>query len=72
MFLFQFDKEMILQNQPWFFNKALLVLKDFDGFLASEKIKLDFCPIWIQVHGLPIEIMNDKIAVAIGSSIGRC
>ena len=74
IFIFRFgnglEKEREIQKQPWSFNKSLLVLRDFDGMSKPEDINMDWCPFWVQVHGLPLGLMNERIGLVLGESIG--
>ena len=54
------EKEKILIQQPWSFNKALVVFQDFDGVVSLKGLKLDWYPLWIQIHGLPLGMMNAR------------
>ena len=44
VYIFQFgswlENEKILIQQPWSFNKALLVMKEFDGKNTADSIEL--------------------------------
>ena len=46
-------------------------MEDFDGFSTPERIRIEYCPFWAQIHGLPLGMMNEKIAMAVGSSIEK-
>ena len=74
LFIFHFDdnleKERVLMRQPWSFNKSLLVLGNFAGHEKPEDVNLQWCPFWVQIHGLPIGLMTVKIATVLGESIG--
>ena len=56
-------------QQPWSFNKSLVVMKDFDGHNTPKSIEISWCPFWVQIHGIPLRKMNEKVAQAIGKSI---
>ncbi|XVF71961.1 hypothetical protein PTKIN_Ptkin12aG0082300 [Pterospermum kingtungense] len=75
VFVFQFEdaveKDRVLLGQPWTFNKSLLVLNDFDSSMFPEKVNMNWCPFWVQVHGLPLDLMNEKIGIVIGETIGE-
>ena len=47
MYVFQFEdrseKDKVLVRQPWLFNKALIVLAEFDGFSSLEDVNMDWC-----------------------------
>ena len=57
-------------RQPWFFNKSLLVLAPFDGKSKLEEVNLQCCSFWIQIHGLPLGMMIEKIGVVLGETMG--
>ncbi|OMP03234.1 hypothetical protein COLO4_10561 [Corchorus olitorius] len=75
LYIFQFEseveKERVYQQGPWNFNKALLVLKNYDAFISVEEIKLEWCAFWIQVHDLPLGFMTESVGKAIGDSFGE-
>ena len=60
LFIFFFEdplkKDRVIQKQLWSFNKSLLVMT--------------WCPFWVQAHGLPLSLMNEKIGTVIGEVIG--
>ena len=74
LYLFYFDdpleKDKALQKQPWSFNKSLMILKDFDGLSKLEEADMDWCPFWVQAHGLPLGLMNEKVGVVLGEALG--
>ena len=45
VYVFQFEdgseKDKVLVRQPWSFNKALIVLADFDGFSFPTDVNMD-------------------------------
>lgn len=64
LYIFQFEdakeKDRAFLRQPWSFNKSLIVFKEFDGLSVLESINMNRSPFWIQVHGLPLGIMNTR------------
>ena len=74
-FLFYFDneteKDRVFQNQPWSFNKSLIVFKEFDGHTRPDNVNMDWCNFNVQIHGLPLNLMNEKIGVILGESMGE-
>ena len=74
VFIFHFEdigkKENVLLRQPWLFNKSLLVLENYDGHSKPEEFKLHWCPFWVQIHGLQLGMMTEKIGFILRESIG--
>ncbi|XVF50675.1 hypothetical protein PTKIN_Ptkin04bG0121000 [Pterospermum kingtungense] len=75
LFIFNFQSEMkkgkVILRQPWFFNKALLILKEFDGSEELESLDISHCPFWVQIYGFPIRFISEKIGVVVGEKIGE-
>ena len=64
------EKDRVIQKQPWSFDKSLLVMKVFDGHSKLEAVNLSWCSFWVQAHGLPLGLMNEKIGTVLGDAIG--
>ncbi|XVE68340.1 hypothetical protein DITRI_Ditri09bG0060200 [Diplodiscus trichospermus] len=47
-----------------------LFISKFNGLLRPESINLDWCPFWVQIHGLPLGLMSKRIGVVIGKALG--
>ncbi|XWS48124.1 hypothetical protein CRYUN_Cryun13aG0046200 [Craigia yunnanensis] len=41
------------------------------GNVPPEEVKMDECAFSVQIHGLPLRLMNEKVAMVVGRSIGR-
>ena len=72
MFVFQFEdimeKERVLLCQPWSFNKSMLILSSFDGKSKPEEVNLQWCSFWVQIHGLSLGLMTEKIGTVLEES----
>ena len=70
VFVFQFEdfveKDMVLVRQPWSFNKSVIVLNEFDGLFSLDDVNMKWYPFWIQIHGLPLGLMNKNIEIILG------
>lgn len=75
VFLFQFedieDKAAILMDGPWSVMNSLLILKPLVEGLVVSRMDFSKCPIWVQIHGLPVEKMNRSNAITIGRRFGK-
>ncbi|OMO64639.1 reverse transcriptase [Corchorus capsularis] len=75
LYIFQFDdaneRDRVLVNQPWSFNRSLLLLREFSGLQVPEEVNFDTCPIWMRVFKLPILLMTEKIGRAVGAAMGN-
>lgn len=69
LFLFQFvetkDKEKILEEGPWSFDRYVLVLKE-PWVEQPSKITIEKIPFWVRVYDLPLEAMTKETAMVVG------
>ncbi|XP_004293574.1 PREDICTED: uncharacterized protein LOC101304253 isoform X1 [Fragaria vesca subsp. vesca] len=76
LFLFVFgnmeDKQRVLDNGPWHFDNALLVLDYTDGTVSPSEMKLNHADLWVQVHNLPLLGMNVVLGRRIANYLGKC
>ena len=74
MVLFTFDSktevDTILANEPWSFDKHLMVLRRYDGVSDVQLMDFNLTPFWIQVHGIPIKFMNPTVAEGLCETAG--
>ena len=72
--LFTFDNkrevETIIENEPWSFDKHLMVLHRYDKDTPFEELQFNYTSFWVQVHDIPIRFMNQKVAAGICSQFG--
>ncbi|OMP02012.1 reverse transcriptase [Corchorus capsularis] len=75
LFVFQFadvlERDRVFVSQPWLFHKALLVLREFDGVQQPESITFETCPFWVKASGIPFQMRNERVGIAVGESMGR-
>ena len=75
LFLFNFNSEANRQrvrvNEPWHFDRALLLLKDLDPNDSPEECEFFYTHLWIQIHSLSISTITSSIGKIIGRQVGR-
>ncbi|KAJ1390976.1 Zinc finger, CCHC-type [Sesbania bispinosa] len=73
-FLFHFTDEdlmkRIIREAPWNVLGNHLNIQPWNPELSIEEVSFNLSPFWIQIHGLPIEMMTVKNASSIGSKLG--
>ena len=65
------DVDRILSNEPWSFDKSLVVTQRFDRNSSVEELSFDKASFWVQVHNIPIRYRNISVAEDICDSIGQ-
>ncbi|XBI25014.1 hypothetical protein VPH35_050012 [Triticum aestivum] len=74
LFLFTFNqqsgKRKAIEDGPWMFDKDLVVVEDYVPRRRMEDYEFNNIPIWVRVFGLPLGMMNEESAEAIGNLIG--
>lgn len=74
IWLFEFeevdDKRRVFEGRPWFFDRQILVIQEFDGSIPVSQMEFSFSPFWVQVHEMPLVCMNKTVGIKIGESMG--
>ncbi|KAL2933509.1 Aspartate--tRNA ligase 1 cytoplasmic [Bienertia sinuspersici] len=59
MYVFQFhhwrDKQKVLENQPWHFDRFALLLGDISDKVKPSETELHHLPMWVRVYNLPLK-----------------
>ena len=75
IFQFRFSLESQLQwvwdNGPWSFENNMLVLQRWEKGLTTKSVRFMSLPIWVQVYGLPFDLINEEAGLDIGQGIRR-
>jgi hypothetical protein len=64
------DLSRVLDLSPWNINGTPLFLKYWDNVSTYLDIDFSTAAFWVQVHGLPLDMMSEKNARSIGSCLG--
>ena len=43
----------------------------FNGFSSPKSVSIDWCPFWVQIHGLPLGLMNEKVGIVLVEALGE-
>lgn len=73
--LFVFDNKLdanrVLQNEPWSFDKHLIVFKRYNKDMVLEDYKLNEALLWVQVHNISMGHMDRETTEEIYSTVGK-
>lgn len=64
------DKNRVLRNAPWNFDKCLILLKEYDGKKKVCNLSIFEAMFWIRIYNLPFMARNIYIDQLIGNSLG--
>ncbi|XP_065636818.1 UPF0481 protein At3g47200-like [Quercus suber] len=64
------DAERVLQNEPWSFDKHLIVFQRYNKDTTLENYSLNEAALWVQVHNIPLGYMDKETAEEICSTVG--
>ena len=74
-FVFKFacegDKKRILELGPWNIEGFPLILKQWHQNMSVDDLDFSSIPLWVQLHGLPIEYMSKENVEEIGALVGE-
>lgn len=65
-FLFTFtslaDKDRVLGQGPWNFKGFYMILREWNSQETIDEVDLSLVEFWVQIHGLPLEIVDEDNA----------
>ncbi|XP_057444485.1 uncharacterized protein LOC130736706 [Lotus japonicus] len=74
LYVFRFfsekDREGVLKQGPWNFDKSLVVLQILDPDSIPAEVPLVRAAFWVRVHDLPLGLRKEAVAVSIGDFLG--
>ena len=65
------EAERVLAIEPWMYDKHLIILSRYDGSCPIQNIRFHTVKLWVQIHGLLVNRLNERTAYGIGNSIGE-
>ncbi|XP_073007460.1 uncharacterized protein [Typha latifolia] len=71
VFELEIDKWKVWMGSPWSFNRDLFVLGPLHPNLPPDHWNLTHVELWVQFHGIPLEYMLQKTALALAGRIGN-
>ncbi|KAK4259452.1 hypothetical protein QN277_005781 [Acacia crassicarpa] len=74
-FLFRFtrqeDYNRVLKGRPWSIQNVLLNIQPWDDYMVFQEVNFEWCPFWVQFHGLPHVAFDSVNAITLGNVVGR-
>lgn len=74
--LFEFesprDRDQIMDLAPWSVHGHCLNLRMCPAYMSVQEIDFGKVQVWVQIHGLSLEMFTRQNAQSIGDNIGKC
>ena len=67
----EYQLKWVEKNGPWNFENNLLLLSRWRKGLTASNIDFSHSPFWVQVWGLPFEMMDEEVGKELGNSLGK-
>ncbi|XP_050222131.1 uncharacterized protein LOC126672225 [Mercurialis annua] len=65
------DKNRILRDGPWNFDKQLILFEPMSGNMQPNNMVLNYCPVWVRIYNLPMNCRGRAAVSKIGSKLGK-
>ena len=67
----KYQSEWVENSGPWNFENNLLLLCRWRKGLSTANMVFTHSPFWVQLWGLPFELMSEDVGREVGNSLGR-
>ena len=73
LFVFELetDAERVLANEPWTFDKHVVLLQRFDGSTPPRYLRFTKLKFWVQIYDFPISMLDPKTTIELGESLSQ-
>ncbi|CAN1774565.1 hypothetical protein LINPERHAP1_LOCUS13013 [Linum perenne] len=75
LILFRFyherDLRWVLDNGPWSWDRALLVMRELRPGDVPTLEPLTHADLWIQIHNLPLKFCTERVGKVMGAAVGE-
>ncbi|KAL6217286.1 hypothetical protein ACLB2K_010503 [Fragaria x ananassa] len=65
------DRKEMMESGPWFFGKTVFALAEYDGRSDAAAVPIVSVLVWVEVFGLPPDLMTKQALYMVGSTLGR-
>ncbi|XP_050212901.1 uncharacterized protein LOC126664516 [Mercurialis annua] len=70
-FFSKLDKNRILREGPWNFDKQLILFEPMSGNMQPNNMILKHCLVWVRVYNLPMNCRGKVAVTKLGTKLGR-
>lgn len=66
----QSDKNRVIKDGPWHFDKSLILVKEFEGQQHVTTIDMNESSFWVRIFDLPLIACNAYVGNLVGEALG--
>ncbi|KAL6228176.1 hypothetical protein ACLB2K_002130 [Fragaria x ananassa] len=64
------DVKRVKKGGPWAYQRAMIIINDYDGFSDIEQVPLNFLWTWVEILGLPTALTTVATTRLVGETVG--